>query len=125
MTSKDLNEYLNGKAGIADLKNVIEKDVVRYTNSFQEKGSTIDLNFSENELINLDKTKLKILIEATISGDLSPAGLSYLCDCLTLAENVNYSNDNLLDLVYSIADPEINGGFKSVTELQEILTTLE
>ncbi|HET9058133.1 MAG TPA: hypothetical protein VFN30_14910 [Chitinophagaceae bacterium] len=125
MTSKDLNEYFKGRSAISDLKKTIEKDVANYTNAFKLKGSTISLNFAKNEKINLDASKLKMLIEAAITGKMSSPELSYLCDCLALAENVNYSNDNLLDIVYSIADPEINGGFKSIVELQEMLANLK
>ena len=67
-----------------------------------------------------DEAIKKLLLEA-LSGNLSKIHLAYICDCLTLGEKVHFENENLKDLIFEIADPEINGGYKTNSELIRII----
>jgi len=75
-----------------------------------KKGSTIDLRFSEDEEITLDKLRFKKLLDFVIAGRLSNIHLAYICDCLTLADKLT-TDDETKDFIFEIADPEINGGY--------------
>ena len=61
------------------------------------------------------------LLEETISGNLTNIELAYICDCLTLAENIEFQNEHVQDIIFKVADPEINGGFKTEKELKSLL----
>ncbi len=50
--------------------------------------------------------------------------LAYICDCLTVRELVNFENDKVEDLVFAIADPEINGGYQTRRDLESIINFL-
>ena len=43
--------------------------------------------------------------------------LVFICDCLSLADNVTFETDQIKKFVFDLADPEINGGFKQMKEL--------
>jgi hypothetical protein len=67
---------------------------------------------------------MKRLLNETLVGHLTAIHLAYICDCLTLLENITFENDLIQDIIFSIADPEINGGFKNNKDLEEIIKKL-
>lgn len=124
MTSNDINSFLSAQTNSADLKKLIDADVENYSTMMKKTGSSIHLNYQDDGEINLDAVKLKRLLNETLTGNLSSTHLAYLCDCFTLSEYINYENEEIQDIVFSIADPEINGGYKSAKEIKEILADL-
>jgi hypothetical protein len=124
MKSSDLNSFLSGNINAIDIKNSIQQDVENYSRLMKREGLTIPLNFSDNETIYIDQVKLKKLLLETIDGNLSNIHLAYICDCLTLAEDIDFENETILNMIYEIADPEINGGYKSIDELKKLTEEL-
>jgi stress-induced morphogen len=124
MTTLDINSFLSNKISAADLRLIIDTDVDNYATVMKTKGSSINLNILDNEVINLDLTKTRRLLNETLSGNLTSIHLAFICDCLTLLENITFENDQIQDIIFSIADPEINGGFRIDKDLEEIINGL-
>jgi len=109
-----------------DLQRIIEKEASFYYQLLMEKkGSSILLKSNEDEEINLDGSAIKILLHETLSGRLSSVKLACICDCLSLGEKVLFHDEMVQSIVFDIADPEINGGFKSDKELKAIIKNCE
>ncbi len=124
MTAKDLNELLDNKITVDDFTLSIADEVENYRTLMNKKGSTIDLRFQEDENILLDKLKFKKLLDLAIDGRLSSIALAYICDCLTLADKLAV-DEKTKDLIFELADPEINGGYKDKKELKNIILKLD
>ena len=121
MKASDLNKLFIGLATDDNLKQVIQGEVASYEELMKKRGASIPLIFEEDEKITLDSSAIKKLILETLSGRLSNVDLAYVCDCLTLGEKVYYTDEKAKDIVFEIADPEINGGFKSDLELKTFI----
>ena len=59
-----------------------------------------------------------------LTGSLNTMELAYICDCLTLGERVTYSDGKLKDIIFEIDDPEINGGFSTISEIEVLINQL-
>ncbi|WP_396188168.1 hypothetical protein [Flavobacterium sp.] len=121
MISKELNDYLNERTTIDVFKNGIREEVADYESLLKKKGATINLYYDNVENVYLENSSVKKLLEETISGKLTNIELAYICDCLTLAENIEFQNEQVQDFIFGVADPEINGGFKTEKELKSLL----
>jgi hypothetical protein len=121
MNSSVINLFIEDRLSGFELYKRIEGEVSEYSASMAKLGSTTNLYFSEDETIYIDKLALVKLLSEVLHGNVSPQGLAYICDCFTLGERIVYQNELIKDSVFEIADPEINGGFKPDSELQEIL----
>lgn len=121
MISKELNHYLNETLTIDVFKDGIRGEVADYESLMKKKGSTINLYYDDVENVYLNKVGVTKLLEETISGKLTNIELAYICDCLTLAEKIEFESEQIEDLIFGIADPEINGGFKTEMELKSLL----
>jgi hypothetical protein len=124
MKSSELNGLLNGSFSGEDLHRLIKDEVSNYSLLMKKKGSTIPLRFYEDEEIFLKNSNFTKLLLGTLSGGLSNIHLAYICDCLSLGEEVHFENEKLKDLVFGIADPEINGGYKKDSEIKEFIADL-
>lgn len=125
MKSSDFNMFLVGEMKAVDFGNSLSVEVEKYVSSLNRCGSLINLNYHEDAEIFLDTVKLFKLLSEVDSGMFSSAHLSYLCDCLTLSERVNFENEHIKDIVFMIADPEINGGLKTIDEIKEIIKDIQ
>ncbi len=114
-----------GVSSSDNLKKIIQEEVSSYSKLLQKKGSTIPLLFNEDEEIILDNSAVKRLLQETLSGRFSNVDLAYICDCLTLGEKVLINDERTKDIIFEIADPEINGGFKSDFELRDIIDGID
>ena len=121
MISQQLNDYLNEVISVDLFKNTISEEVANYESLQKKKGSSINLYYDDLEIIHLKNSNVVKLLEETISGKLTNIELAYICDCLTLAENIEFENDQIHEFIFEIADPEINGGFKTEMQLKWIL----
>ena len=121
MKASDLNRLLNGLSTGVYLKQSIHREVSTYSELMKKQGSSNPVIFDEDEDIILDSAGIKNLLQETLSGRLSSVDLAYICDCLTLGEKVDYIDESIKEIIFEIADPEINGGFKSDNELKKIL----
>lgn len=90
----------------------------------EKVGLRISLIFDEDEELLLNDTSIKKLLQETLSGSLSNVDLAYICDCLTLGERVDYESEEAKNIIFEIADPEINGGYKSDEELKSMINAL-
>jgi TATA-box binding protein (TBP) (component of TFIID and TFIIIB) len=125
MTSKEINTFLSGKTSVETFKKSIDIEVANYSNLMNKIGASINLKFNEDETIFINGTKIKKLLKNVLEDDLTAIHLSYICDCFTLSESIEYENELLNEIIYLLADPEINGGYKSKEELTEILNTIK
>lgn len=121
MKSSNINLFINNGLSGVELYKTIEKEEYEYCASMAKIGSTTSLYLSEDETIYFDKRAIVKLLSEVLHGNLSPQALAYMCDCFTLGERTEYQNELIKDLIFEIADPEINGGFKSCSELQDLL----
>lgn len=121
MKASDLNNLLNGLSTGDDLKQTVLQEVSLYSELMNKKGSSIPLVFDDDEEVVLDNSAVQKLLQETLSGRLSNVDLAYICDCLTLSEKVDFKGEKVQDIVFEIADPEINGGFKSDSEIQKLI----
>ena len=124
MKSSDLNNLFNGLSTGIDLKRAIQGEITSYGELMKKRGSSIPLLLDEDEEITLNSSAIEKLMQETLSGRLNNVDLAYICDCLTLGEKVNYADEKAKDIVFEIADPEINGGFKSDLDLNNLLDHL-
>jgi hypothetical protein len=123
MKSRELNRLLDDQLTVDDFKASIADEVENYGNLVNKKGSTIDLRLNEDEEITLDILKFRKLLNIVIAGRLSNIHLAYICDCLTLAEKLT-TDDKTKDLIFELADPEINGGFLDKNALIDIVANI-
>ena len=121
MKASDLNILFKDLSTGEDVKQTIRLEVSSYVELMKKKGSSIPLLFNEDEEVIINSSAIEKLLKETLSGRLTNIDLAYICDCLTLGERVNYTEEKLKDIVFEIADPEINGGFKSDMELMEFM----
>ena len=121
MKASDLNKLLIGFLTGDKLHQSIQEEVSSYRELIEKIGSVNPLIYYEDAEITLDRYKIEKLLMTTLSGKLTNVDLAYICDCLTLAEKVHFSDNITEDIVFAIADPEINGGFKSDSELRYLL----
>jgi hypothetical protein len=124
MKSSDLNNLFNGLSTGIDLKQAIRREVTSYRELIKKRGSSIPLILDEDEEITLNSSAIEKLMQETLSGRLNNVDLAYICDCLTLGEKVDYTDEKAKDIVFEIADPEINGGFKSDLDLNNFIDDL-
>ena len=117
MTASELNKFLLQQASSIILSEKISNEVSEYVSLMKNKGSSIPLYFQEDEDIFLSNSSVLILLNETYNGNLSNMHLAYICDCLTIGENVIFENENIKDIIFSLADPEINGGFRTTDEI--------
>jgi hypothetical protein len=123
MTSRELNRLLDDNFTVDDFKASIANEVENYGRLMNKKGSTIDLRLIEDEEMTLDKLRFKKLLNFVIAGQLSNIHLAYICDCLSLADKLT-TDEETKDLIYEIADPEINGGFVDKEMLTDMVSKL-
>lgn len=124
MKTSDLCDYINCLISGETLAGFISDEIEVYKSLFQKKGTSIPLNFTEDKNIILNKSSVCKLLNDTHDGHLSNIHLAYICDCLTLGENVTFENEVIEEIIIQIADPEINGGFKSPDEISELIDKL-
>lgn len=123
MTSRELNKFLDDKLTVDEFKASIADEVENYGRLMNKKGSTIHLRLYENEEITLDKLRFKKLLDIVIAGRLSNIHLAYICDCLTLADKLT-TDEETKDLIFEIADPEINGGYFNKETLTDMVSRI-
>ncbi len=125
MNSSDLNRFFNNELSGKALALKIKVEVLEYAVLLKKKGSCINLRFTEDQDLLLTAISFKKLLFEILSGSLSNIHLAYICDCITLGERIDIPNERLNDLIFGIADPEINGGYKSDAEINAFILYLE
>ncbi len=110
MKTGELNRLLNDKLTVEDFKASVTDDVENYRKMMTKTGSTIELRLDEDEEVVLDILKFRKLLDFVIEKRLSNIHLAYICDCLTLADKLT-ADEKTNDLIFQLADPEINGGY--------------
>lgn len=123
MKASDLLDYLNNQTTISSLLKSLEGEVITYIKQIDKIGSVVAIVFDEDQRMAIKISDVKKLLQDMHQIQFEPEYLSYICDCLTLAKNVEYENDKIEDLIWEFADPEING-YKTQTEIQTVLNAL-
>jgi hypothetical protein len=124
MNASDLIDTLNGNITGQILADKISQEVEQYLSLLQKKGTTIPILFNEDKDVFLTNYYVQTLLNEVYKRNLSNVALAYICDCLTLGEKVLFENETLSEMIFEIADPEINGGFKSSDEIKHLLHKL-
>ena len=109
MQISTLNKYFYGLLSFGDFLKIIAPEVDEYRSLMEKGGSTIPLRLSEDEELIISNSNFVKLIQDFINYGGDTVGLSYICDSFTLGEKIEYNSDELLEIVFEIADPEING----------------
>ena len=125
MKASDLYNALNGNISAEALAKIIFQEVAGYALLMKKKGASIPLYFEEDMELILTKSSILKLLSETHLENLTSIDLAYICDCLTLGERVIFDNESVEDIICELADPEINGGFRSPEEILSLLTKLE
>lgn len=123
MTSSELNKFLDGNLTVDEFNASIADEAENYRRLMTKKGSTVQLQLIEDEEITLDKLKLKKMFDFVIAGQLSNIQLAYICDCLTLAERLR-TDEETKDMIFEIADPEINRGYLDKEALRHLISKI-
>ena len=118
MNATDFNLFLGGKISPDKFRALINTQITNYLKQITNKETTMDLHFLEDESIHLDALKFKALLNLIVSGELSNVHLAYICDCFAMADKVTFETDQIKEFVFELADPEINGGFRQMKELE-------
>ena len=121
MRTSEFKKYLDDQISADVFFEKIREEVANYSLLMKRKGASISLNFEEDQIITLSINNLIKIVKDIHLNQVDPSAISYICDCLTLADGVNYETEAARELVYEFADPEINGGFKSREDLKIIL----
>lgn len=124
MKSSEINSLLSTDISTLAFKDIIAADVKVYSKLLTKKGSTIPLNFTDDQNVALDRSKFLNLLKYTIDGQLSNIELAYICDCLTLVDEIACSDVDVINIIHDLADPEINGGFRTTAQLKQIMSAL-
>ena len=124
MTSSALNLLITGRISGNDFSALLADEITTYGTLIKKMGAGIPLIFNEDEAIAIDHVWLKGLLKEVLTGSLNTMELAYICDCLTLGERVTYSDWKLKDIIFEIADPEINGGFSTISEIEVLINQL-
>ena len=124
MTSSALNLLITGRISGNDFSALLADEITTYGTLIKKMGAGIPLIFNEDEAIAIDHVWLKGLLKEVLTGSLNTMELAYICDCLTLGERVTYSDGKLKDIIFGIADPEINGGFSTISKIEVLINQL-
>ena len=125
MKSSDLYNTLTSNKTAEALAKTISQEVAGYALLMTKRGASNPLYFDEDMELILTKSSILKLLSETHLGNLTSIDLAYICDCLTLGERVIFDNESVEDIICELADPEINGGFRSPEEILSLLTKLE
>jgi len=120
MTAKDLDYLLTQQVSPESFVESIKSEVEDYKRMMDKRGSTANLYFTENQEIKIDTPELSRLLHLVLEDQLTNIHLAYICDCLSLSESVDIT-ENAREIVFQLADPEINGGFISKREIIALL----
>ena len=124
MKSGELNRLLDDSLTVDDFKAIIAGEVEDYRRLMDKRGSTINLRLYEDEVVPLDKFKFRKLLDFVIDGRLSNIHLAYICDCLTMADNVT-TDGKTKEMIFEIADPEINSGYLDKETLKNMSSKIQ
>ena len=120
MRSSDFNNFLTNNISSQKFIEIIQDNVASYSILMTKIGSIIPLYFQEDEAITLNSSTVKKLLNQVLNGNLNSVHLAYICDCLTLGEDVDFEDEKVKEIIFTIADPEINGGFQSKEDLMKL-----
>jgi hypothetical protein len=124
MNSSIINKLIKGRVSGVDVQKNIEMEVDDYLRLMKRVGATVNLHFHEDERILVDSNAAIKLLSEVLIGNISSPALAYICDCFTLSETIEFQNELIKEIVFEIADPEINGGYKSKAEIEDFLHNL-
>jgi hypothetical protein len=125
MKSSIINLFLQKKILLDSFKEAFNSEVKEYERLLKITGSTIPLYLEEDEELYISKIGFIHLLEQFSSENLSTIYLAYICDCLSLAEDLRCENEELKEIIFELADPEINGGYKSGGEIKTIILKIQ
>lgn len=120
MTSAELNNFLNGKTSTQFFKTEIAGDLENYARGIRIRGGTTNLNFDDCEIIILKRPQFLRLLNATIDGELSIVDFTYLCNCIILAEELDFNDQSILEHIHNFSNYELNG-FPTSAQIQKII----
>ena len=125
MKASELNLLFAGVETGARLSLSIRPEVDNYVNLLKKKGASIQIVLHEDEDIVVDQESLTNLLRSVLVGHLSIADLAYICDGLTLCERVDFTCEDIKNMIFDFSDPEINGDFADLGHVKSLLAQWE
>lgn len=123
MKSSTIKKLFEGLLSYKDFFSMIEHEVNEYSSLSQKIGSTIPIHLDEDlEKFSVGPKDIESLCFAFLNNEISSYELSYLADALTLSEKITFKNENLIEVLEQLTDPETNGTTPKMVEsiLKEI-----
>ena len=72
----------------------------------------------------MDRLRFRKLLAFVVGDRLSNIHLAYICDCLTLTEELT-ADEKTKELIFEVSDLEINGGYVDRKTLAEMIIKIE
>ncbi|MFD0748512.1 hypothetical protein ACFQZS_00055 [Mucilaginibacter calamicampi] len=120
MKLSQLKDLFSNNIVIGVLRKSIEKEVIDYVTLLKKKGSSVPIYITEDATLKVSGSDIALLCKAYLDGGIEENHVYYIMDVLTLAEHVDFDNEELFDLVAGLTDPEINGDLTPEIAMQVI-----
>ncbi|MFQ5963915.1 MAG: hypothetical protein ACE5KZ_06495 [Candidatus Scalinduaceae bacterium] len=120
MKLSKLKKYLRCNLAISEFKTSIKDEIKHYEKLAKKKGSSIPIDVVEDDELSIDKEDISKICDDYINEDLSVSEISYISDAMQLSEKIYIENNYLLDFIFEMSDPEVNGLFTKERALEII-----
>lgn len=104
-----LSKLFKNQVSITEFKSAIEIEVEGYGERLKIKGGSVPINIDEDCSLYFTKDNLIQLCEYYLNGSIDSLYVSYLADCLTLAEEVIFEDEEVAEILEEMTDPSVNG----------------
>lgn len=123
--ASNLNLYFSNSISVEYFFESIKTETEDYMILMAKTGSSIPLNFNEDQAVLIDSDNLRKLIIDITNNNFDLRVLGYICDCLTLGVYVEFLNPMVKEITFDLADPEINSLSKeTVLKILKLLETV-
>ncbi|EKT3957112.1 hypothetical protein [Flavobacterium psychrophilum] len=124
MKISDIHSFLEKKNPLNEFLDKYKNEFENYNKLMNKKGSSVPIYIEEDFNFNFSKKYLLFISNLFLSELLTEAQINYIVDCILLSDNININNENVLELLETYTDSEVNGNltFKYVQDVVLKLT---
>ena len=114
MKLKELSQFLTREISSSQLKLSIAKEVQEYKKATDIIGGSAKVVFrSQNSKLFVGKKDVWRLGRAFISSQLDVWDIYYICDALSMSQDVKFAHEGVEEAVNRMTDPTVNGDLTS------------